>query len=105
MLVQLGIFIPFIMLNKTQMFSFGWNAEGKRAADAAMFYKIGQQMDGFLRSTDKAGLAAKNSSTFQPQFSICERNYMSDRCMGQNQWVGGISPAIKIDSQESMKVI
>lgn len=51
-------------------FSFGWNAEGKRAADPAMFYKIGQRMDGFLRSTDKAGLAVKNASIFQPQFSV-----------------------------------
>lgn len=34
-----------------------------------MFYKIGHQMDGFLRSTDKAGLATK-TDMFQPQFSV-----------------------------------
>jgi hypothetical protein len=56
------------------LFSFGWNAEGKRAADPAMFYKIGQRMDGFLRATDKAGLAAKNASVFQPQFSVSFSN-------------------------------
>jgi len=109
---QSGIPFSIEILNNGQPFlgcarptCFGWNAAGKRAADPAMFYKIGQQMDGFLRITDKAGLAAKNASTFQPQFSMCERTYISDRCIGPNQWLGGIAPTPKIDSQEAMKIM
>ncbi|CAD5229087.1 unnamed protein product [Bursaphelenchus okinawaensis] len=84
---------------------FGWGANGKRSADAAQFYQIGSNMDGFLRSSDRAGPAVKNASIFQPQFSICDRNFMADRCMGQNEWVGGIFPQGHIDSNEPMKVM
>lgn len=79
---------------------FGWGADGRRAADAAQFYQIGAHMDGFLRAADRAGPGLKNASVFQPQFSVCERNFMSDRCLGQNQWLGGIMPMGKVDSTE-----
>uniref|UniRef100_A0AC35G9D3 Uncharacterized protein n=1 Tax=Panagrolaimus sp. PS1159 TaxID=55785 RepID=A0AC35G9D3_9BILA len=83
---------------------FGWNADGKRSADAAQFYKIGKQSDGFLRSTDIQGPIVKNATYFRPQFSICDRSYMSEQC-AENQWVGGISPLPKIIPGSIFKVM
>ncbi|CAD5234716.1 unnamed protein product [Bursaphelenchus xylophilus] len=84
---------------------FGWKADGRRSADAAQFYQIGSIMDGFIRSSDHSGPAAKNASIFQPQFAVCDRNFMSERCVGQNEWVGGIFPQGKIDSTDPMKIM
>uniref|UniRef100_A0A914YDL2 Secreted protein n=1 Tax=Panagrolaimus superbus TaxID=310955 RepID=A0A914YDL2_9BILA len=49
---------------------FGWNADGKRSADSAQFYRIGKQSDGFLRTTDSQGPIVKNATYFRPQFSV-----------------------------------
>ncbi|KAH7725720.1 Warthog protein [Aphelenchoides avenae] len=84
---------------------FGWNAKGQRAADPAQFYRIGKQTDGFIRASDKKGPVVQNATLFQPQFSVCERSYYSERCSAPNQWVGGILPAAIIKSDNPMRLM
>ena len=49
---------------------FGWNAEGKRAADSAQFYRINKRADGFLRATDIQGPVITNATGFKPQYAV-----------------------------------
>ena len=49
---------------------FGWNAEGKRAADSAQFYRINGKPDGFLRTTDIQGPIISNATAFKPQYAV-----------------------------------
>ncbi|KAI1730323.1 warthog protein 8 [Ditylenchus destructor] len=83
---------------------FGWDAKGRRAADAAQFYKIDKAPDGFLRTSDVKGPLVKNATGFKPQYSICDRSYISDQCSGTT-WVGGIAPSAKIDNNSPMKLM
>uniref|UniRef100_A0A7E4VEW1 WxxW domain-containing protein n=1 Tax=Panagrellus redivivus TaxID=6233 RepID=A0A7E4VEW1_PANRE len=84
---------------------FGWDAQGKRAADTAQFYKINKKPDGFLRQTDTKGPVVANASLFQPQYSYCDRSYQWEQCAGANQWVGGIAPLGSIDASSAYRVM
>ncbi|KAE9550979.1 hypothetical protein FO519_005816 [Halicephalobus sp. NKZ332] len=84
---------------------FGWDAEGKRAADSAQFYKINKKADGFLRSTDTKGPVISNATNFRPQYAFCERTYYWNQCQGTNQWIGGIVPLSKINSESVFQVL
>lgn len=59
---------------------FGWNASGKRSADPAQFYKIGDKVDGFIRSNDKQDLVGLNFTKFHSQYSVRFYNYKYINC-------------------------
>uniref|UniRef100_A0A914DWL8 Uncharacterized protein n=1 Tax=Acrobeloides nanus TaxID=290746 RepID=A0A914DWL8_9BILA len=83
---------------------FGWNANGSRSADVAQFYTIGKKPDGFFRKTDFKGPIIKNATNFQPQFSYCDRGYLSPSCL-KEQWVGGIGPLGMINASTNFQIM
>uniref|UniRef100_A0A915E0K0 Uncharacterized protein n=1 Tax=Ditylenchus dipsaci TaxID=166011 RepID=A0A915E0K0_9BILA len=83
---------------------FGWNADGKRSADSAQFYRVGKVADGYLRSSDAKGPIVKNATGFRPQYSICDQSYISDHCSDAS-WVGGLAPTATIEPKNALKLM
>ncbi|VDO05716.1 unnamed protein product [Haemonchus placei] len=70
---------------------FGWNANGTRADETAMFYKINGKEDGYLRHSDQADRSPYRDQGMVARVAKCQETYSKNGCE-EGQWIGGIAP-------------
>ncbi|VDK24958.1 unnamed protein product, partial [Anisakis simplex] len=79
---------------------FGWADTVKEATDLPWFYRINNISDGFLRERDADHLRQiHRAGRDVAHISVCEPGYSSFSCDGDNQWVGGIGPAVDVPGE------
>uniref|UniRef100_A0A0N4ZTM4 HintN domain-containing protein n=1 Tax=Parastrongyloides trichosuri TaxID=131310 RepID=A0A0N4ZTM4_PARTI len=76
---------------------FGWDADGTPLTNDAQFYRIHKKPDGFLRKQSeefRRMLNEEDSQYYKPKQAKCTKTYESESCPGEDEWVGGIAPAL-----------